>query len=128
LIYLDTHVVAWLYAGALELFPAAVTDRLEAEDELRISPVVRLELQYLFEIGRVSQPAVEVVDAVEAALGVQICHAPFPAVVREAEHHVWTRDPFDRLIAAQASLHDAALITKDETIHRNYREAVWGRE
>ena len=33
--------------------------------------------------------------------------ANFAAVVHEAERHGWTRDPFDRLIVAQAALHDA---------------------
>jgi PIN domain nuclease of toxin-antitoxin system len=37
----------------------------------------------------------------------------------------WTRDPFDRLIVAQALLHDAPLITKDEHIRRHYAGALW---
>ena len=37
----------------------------------------------------------------------------------------WTRDPFDRLITAQAALDDSPLLTKDDTIHTYYPEAVW---
>jgi PIN domain nuclease of toxin-antitoxin system len=43
-IYLDTHVVVWLYAGDLELLPQEVRELLEGE-ELVISPMVELELQ-----------------------------------------------------------------------------------
>ncbi len=37
----------------------------------------------------------------------------------------WTRDPFDRIITAQASLNEALLITKDGSIRKNYARAVW---
>jgi PIN domain nuclease of toxin-antitoxin system len=63
-IYLDTHVVVWLYAGDLELLPHGVRDLLEGE-ELVISPMVELELQYLYESGRTSQPGRVVVDALD---------------------------------------------------------------
>lgn len=125
LIYLDTHVVAWLYgrgAGALSDDAAAA---VESAGEVRCSPMVRLELEYLHEIGRVTEPALTVWDAVSAALGARICDAPFFAVVREAERQRWTRDPFDRLIVAQAALHGAPLVTKDETIHAAYDAALW---
>ncbi len=124
-IYLDTHVVAWLYAsGAGALSPRAAEAIARAGD-VRVSPMVRLELQYLWEIGRVSDPAVTVLDALHAALGLTVCSASFPAVVVEAERSPWTRDPFDRLIVAQASLHGAPLVTKDEAMHRQYVEALW---
>jgi PIN domain nuclease of toxin-antitoxin system len=37
----------------------------------------------------------------------------------------WTRDPFDRLIVANAMADGAPLITADETILANFRDAVW---
>jgi PIN domain nuclease of toxin-antitoxin system len=125
LIYLDTHVVAWLHG----LGPSSLSERaaelIEAAEELRCSPMVRLELQYLLEVGRTTAPAVEVLDALNASLGLVLCDVPFPAVVRAAEAFTWTRDPFDRLIAAQASLFDAPLVTKDELLHRHYPHATW---
>ncbi len=125
LIYLDTHVVAWLYgtgAGALSQPAAAL---IEASEDVRISPMVRLELQYLFEIGRVSEPAVTVVDALAGTAGLTVCDAAFGGVVHEAEKVTWTRDPFDRMIVAHAALHGAPLVTKDQTLHTNYSNAVW---
>lgn len=125
MIYLDTHVVAWLHALGGDALSPAAADAIDTSRDIRISPMVRLELQYLFELGRVSRPAVEVVDALQASLGLRVCDAPFAAVVREAEGESWTRDPFDRLIVAQASLHDAGLVSKDETLRANYGAAVW---
>ena len=123
--YLDTHVVVWLYASGTEALSPRAAEAIARADDLRVSPMVRLELQYLWEIGRVSDPAVTVLDALHAALGLTVCPAPFPAVVAEAERSPWTRDPFDRLIVAQASIHGAPLVTKDEAMHRQYAQAVW---
>ncbi|MCF7950382.1 MAG: hypothetical protein K9L57_01970 [Spirochaetaceae bacterium] len=39
--------------------------------------------------------------------------------------HKWTRDPFDRLITAQADIQAASLLTKDGTIRTHYPKAVW---
>lgn len=125
MIYLDSHVAIWLYALGAESLSRAATDRIAGSEDIRISPMVRLELQYLYEIGRVTEPAAAVMDALHAALGLTLCSASFGAVVREAERHTWTRDPFDRLIVAQAALHEAPLVTKDETLHAHYAAAVW---
>jgi PIN domain nuclease of toxin-antitoxin system len=124
-IYLDTHVLVWLYAlGGGSLSPAAAAALGSAQD-IRISPMSRLELQYLYEVGRVTEPAAEVVDALHAALGVVICDAPFGAIAREAEALSWARDPFDRLIVAHAALHEAPLVTKDAVVHAHYPAALW---
>ena len=125
LIYLDTHVVAWIHASALERLSPDALRRLELAEEIRISPMVRLELQYLYEIGRVTGPAGPVVDALRASLGLRVCDIPFPVVARAAEGETWTRDPFDRIIVAQAALARAPLLTKDRTLHDHYDRATW---
>jgi PIN domain nuclease of toxin-antitoxin system len=89
--------------------------------------MVRLEMQYLFEIARVAAPASTVLDELTVKIGLRICDAPFLQVVQEAERQPWTRDPFDRLIVAQASLHGAVLITKDDTIAENYAHTIWDK-
>lgn len=125
LIYLDTHVVAWLYATGAEALSPRAAEMIDRCDDLRISPMVRLELQYLFEIGRVGEPAVTVVDALVGTMGLKVCDTSFAGVVHEAEKLTWTRDPFDRLIVAQARFNGAPLVTKDHTLHAHYVDAVW---
>ena len=124
MIYLDTHVVAWLFAGRLDHFPEAVRRRLE-ESELWISPMVALELQYLFEVRRTTEPASVVVEGLQRMIGLKVCDLPFPAVISTAQRQAWTRDPFDRVITAQAALREAPLLTKDELILEHYSRAVW---
>jgi len=123
-IYLDTHVAAWIYAGLLERIPQRAR-ALMNESDLLISPMVALELQYLFETGRVTEPAEAVLKALRREVGLMLCEAPFAKVVAEALLHPWTRDPFDRVIVAQAAQAGAVLITKDHSIHQRYHQALW---
>lgn len=76
LIYLDTHVAAWMYAGRTDLLPAGVQSLLE-EHDLLISPAVELELQYLFEVQGTAEPAAAVVAALEREVGLAVCDLPF---------------------------------------------------
>ncbi|MSU25039.1 MAG: hypothetical protein EXS32_14625 [Opitutus sp.] len=46
MIYLDTHVVVWLSAGEVARLGARARVAIETQ-ELRVSPMVLLELQYL---------------------------------------------------------------------------------
>jgi PIN domain nuclease of toxin-antitoxin system len=125
MIYLDTHVVVWLYAGVPDLIPPPVRDLLNLES-LAISPMVVLELEYLYETNRTSEPATTVIQYLQANIGLTVSEAGFPAVVTAALHQSWTRDPFDRLIVAQAALHNGVLVTKDRLIHAHYPHAFWG--
>jgi PIN domain nuclease of toxin-antitoxin system len=124
LIYLDTHVVIWLRAGRIDLLPAPARILLE-ENDLLVSPIVALELQYLFEMERVAEPAEVVLAALTRDLGLGVCESPFSAVARVALGQSWTRDPFDRVIVSQAVLRDAPLLTKDPLIRTHYSRAVW---
>lgn len=89
--------------------------------------MVILELQYLFEIGRLTVAAETIITAVRRAGSFQICDLPFEEVVRAALQETWTQDPFDRMVVAQARLRGAVLITKDRGIREHYERAVWTR-
>jgi PIN domain nuclease of toxin-antitoxin system len=124
-IYLDTHVTLWLYEAQTGLFPSSLRAVVE-DNDLVVSPLVELELQYLFEVGKITQPGDEIVNRLEEEIGLRRCGLPFSVVVKTALDIHWTRDPFDRLIVAQAAARNLPLVTKDEIIRDNYAEAVWG--
>lgn len=124
--YLDTHVVAWLYAGKTRILPENIWDEIAKED-LVISPMVILELQYLFEIGRVAEKGSVVIRDLAERIGLNVCTLPFERVIEHAVKQTWTRDPFDRIIVAQASVQSNRLITKDELILQNYPYALWSK-
>jgi PIN domain nuclease of toxin-antitoxin system len=94
------------------------------EKELYFSEFVRLELQYLYEIGKLRQPANEIVMDLSAKVAIQACNLSLLRIIQAALSLHWTRDPFDRLITANASLLNAPLLTCDQTILKNYQYGV----
>jgi PIN domain nuclease of toxin-antitoxin system len=126
-VHLDTHVLVWLYAGEVDRFPKESRERIERAT-LAISPAAILELEYLFEIRRITERADVVVRDLSGRIGVRVDDAPFAAVVAAATTFSWTRDPFDRLIVAHAKTRDVALITADKTIRKHFSSAVWDRK
>ena len=112
-------MVAWLYAGKTSILPENIRDEIAKED-LVISPMVILELQYLFEIGRVVEKGSVVIRDLAERIGLNVCTLPFERVIEHAVKQIWTRDPFDRIIVAQASVQSNRMITKDELILQNY--------
>lgn len=124
MIYLDTHVVLRLHDDPKRLVPAEVRDRLR-DIELRVSPMVILELTYLYEIGRVGRRADDIMRALSARLPLAPCDLPFAEVIRRAATETWTRDPFDRVIVGQAAAKGAPLATADTLILEHYPAAFW---
>jgi PIN domain nuclease of toxin-antitoxin system len=122
-VHLDTHVVAWLYADDRDRL-RPVRKRLD-ESELVISPMVTLELEYLREIGRLRVGGQDIVSDLVARIGLRLSTASMAHVVGHAIGLSWTRDPFDRIIVAQAMADGVPLVTKDASIREHFRYAEW---
>jgi PIN domain nuclease of toxin-antitoxin system len=123
-IYLDTHVVLWLYEGLVNKLPKIARQTIDDSD-LLVSPMVRLELQYLHEIKRSKQPAGSILSDLQAQIGLTVCDLPFDQIVRKASEFTWTRDPFDRVIVAQSACRNLRLLTKDRGIRNHTALAFW---
>lgn len=124
-LYLDTHILVWLYQdGAARLTPQGV-HAIETAEQLLISPMVELELSYLHEIARINCPALNILDTLRRDIGLETCKQAFAAVVGAALALSWTRDPFDRLIVAQAAHRASPLLTADRNLREHYSAAIW---
>jgi PIN domain nuclease of toxin-antitoxin system len=123
--YLDTQVAIWLAAGQIKrISPRALA--LIQRSEVLLSPMVLLELEYLYEIGRSKLRAQDILRKLEAEVGVRVCEISFAEVTGTALHESWSRDPFDRMIVAQAKSNGlACLISADAQIAEHYPRAVW---
>jgi len=64
-------------------------------------------------------------EYLQARIGIQVCDKDFATIIREAIKFDWTRDPFDRIIVAHASLDNSTLISKDSQIIAHYTHAFW---
>uniref|UniRef100_A0A7V5CTZ9 Type II toxin-antitoxin system VapC family toxin n=1 Tax=Acidobacterium capsulatum TaxID=33075 RepID=A0A7V5CTZ9_9BACT len=123
--YLDTNVVVWLAQGDLSRISAPALAVLE-EADLRISPMVLIELEYLHEVRRILLSSREILLKIEHELGVEVCNLSFPRVAQVVLDEKWTRAPFDRTIVAHAKANGlASLVTAEEEIRKHYPKAVW---
>lgn len=116
--------MGWLYEGADRRIPSPVRALLDSEEPF-VSPIVELELTYLYEVGRVTEPAKAPLVELRKSIGLQVADVSVAALAQAATELSWTRDPFDRLIAAQAIVADAPLVTADKTILANLPLATW---
>ena len=122
--YLDTHTASWLAHGPKRIGRDAA--RLIQKAELFISPMAFIELEFLYEIGRLKLPAKDVLRKLEQEVDLRLCDLPFAEVARAALDEKWTRDVFDRMIVAQARLKGLApLISADALIAEHYPRTVW---
>ena len=68
---LDTHVAVWLLKGARDL-PQRAQSRIETDDEILISPMVLLDIQNLYEIGRLRAAPEKIFDILSATIGLRV--------------------------------------------------------
>ncbi|HET9516339.1 MAG TPA: type II toxin-antitoxin system VapC family toxin [Actinoplanes sp.] len=110
---LDTHVALWAIAGDANL-DAALLDRLRHDPDIFLSPVSLWEITIKQAAGKLAGPpdlAEQVRDMGFRALPVTHDHAI--AAGRLPPHH---RDPFDRMLVAQAAGEAMTLATRDASI------------
>ena len=110
MILLDTNAAIWLDQGHRRSAPLA-----RSGATLYVSPVMLLELQVLQEAGRVRLPKGDP-QALVAGHGWIVDEPPAGAWFRAALEFGWTRDMFDRLVAAHARLRGWRLATADAVL------------
>jgi PIN domain nuclease of toxin-antitoxin system len=112
---LDTHALLWALTEPERLSPTAREGIADRANELLVSAVSAWEISTKVRIGKLPnvQPLVDNYSRLVARLGatalpVEEHHALFAGALD------WShRDPFDRMLAAQAVLENARLVTLD---------------
>ena len=123
--YLDTNVVVWLAQGTIGRISQAAVDHLDSAD-LLISPMVLLELEYLYEGKKTLLSSSDILLKIERELGVRVCRLDFPLIVNVGLNEKWTRDPFDRIIVAHAKANGLSyLVSANKEIMEKYPRTIW---
>lgn len=125
---LDTHVLLWLLS-APERVPEPVRAALgDRDNPLLVSAASALEIATKVRIGTLDAPSLSatlprrIEDLGATPLAISVDHALLAGSLR------WDhRDPFDRLLVAQATIEDATLVTVDPTLTRlpHLRVLTW---
>ena len=120
---LDTHALLWWLADDVRLGERARRVIAAPENDVYVSAASAWEIAIKAGLGKVSAPndLAEQIDASAFfALPIDVVHA---LEVRQLpEHH---RDPFDRLLVAQARLEGLTLVTADPRISRYDVPVLW---
>lgn len=124
---LDTHVFLWATAEPERLNPRTRRLLERRENELLLSAVSAWEIAIKFGLGKLTLPLppAEYVPSRMALLGLApllIDHSHALKVAGLPAHH---RDPFDRLLVAQAMLERVALVTADPLLKPYGIKIMW---
>ena len=117
---LDTHAFVWWDDGKL---PAAVTRRIQRAEDVLVSAVTAWEIAIKSALGKMTAKA-SVAEAMAdygfKELPISVAHAD--AVRGLPAHH---RDPFDRMLVAQAMVEDLVIVSADPLVRRYRVPVVW---
>jgi PIN domain nuclease of toxin-antitoxin system len=124
---LDTHAIIWWLLNDPKLSARAIDAISDADNRVYVSAATGWEIGIKVRSGRMPEMADYAADFVEAViaggfehLAVEARHGLIGGLM-EGRH----KDPFDRLIAAQALLEDMTLVTKDREMSQFGCKVLW---
>jgi len=115
---LDTHVFLWAVAEPKRLSSKARSSITKLENQIFVSPVTAYELSYKHRQGKLPSGT-----AIVTSFGRQVAHLYASELAVSSPHTLaagqldWDhKDPFDRILAAQAMVEGLTLVTADEDL------------
>jgi PIN domain nuclease of toxin-antitoxin system len=120
---LDTHAALWWLSGDERIGAAAEEHVADATNQILLSAAVVWEVAIKRSLGKLRAPdefAATFLVGGAQPLPISLEHAA--EVERLPWHH---RDPFDRLLIAQAIVERAALVSGDEAVRAYEVRVVW---
>ncbi len=124
---LDTHALLWALAEPRKLSSRARRALEAPANDLLWSAAGTWELAILVALGRVSfdEPLATFLPGALQRLGVRSLPIEDAHAIRVAHLPPIHRDPFDRMLVAQALVEDLTLVTKDPQIRRYGARTLW---
>ena len=124
---LDTHALLWFVEGDARLSPGATQALVNGANEVLVSIASHWEICLKLAIGklRLAEGWRAVVDRVMAGNRMEwlpIERRHIDGILALPDHH---RDPFDRLLVAQADAEDLGIVTTDPHIARYDVPVIW---
>lgn len=116
-VLIDTHFLLWIIEGSprLRSYPW-----VKKYSPYGISPISILELQFLSEVGKIQLDVLGFMSNLARDPRFLLDDTPLLQLIKEAVHLGWTRDPFDRLLAAHSLARRVPLCTVDAVIRRHH--------
>jgi PIN domain nuclease of toxin-antitoxin system len=124
---LDTCTFLWIVGGSSELSAAAREAFADPANEAFLSAASAWEIAIKARLGRLPLPAPagEFVPAQRAAHGLESLAVDEEAALHVAKLPDLHRDPFDRMLVAQAIVGGLVLLTPDDDIRQYPARTLW---
>jgi PIN domain nuclease of toxin-antitoxin system len=119
---LDTHIFLWWRAEPSRL-AAEVQSRIATADLVFVSAASAWEARIKASLGRLDLP--DTVEAGVLASGFERLLITFSHAERAASLPPHHRDPFDRMLVAQAQAEELTLVTHDRLLEPYEVEILW---
>ena len=116
---LDTHTLLWVAEGGRRLRPDTYNEINAVDNEIFVSPVSIWEISIKFHSGRL--PLIHTLSRVLESInryGFTELHIDFSHAELAGALPLIHRDPFDRMLIAQAQAEELTLVTDDSQIAR----------
>jgi PIN domain nuclease of toxin-antitoxin system len=121
---LDTHALLWILA-APEKLPATVRRAVQAaENEVYASVASAWEIAIRVALGRLDFD-LQALERALAASGIQAFGISLQHATRVAQLPAHHRDPFDRMLVAQALSESMTLVSRDRELARYGVRLLW---
>jgi PIN domain nuclease of toxin-antitoxin system len=112
---LDTHIVLWWLTDDTTL-AADIKDRLDHEPDVYVSAATIWEVAIKQAIGKIAEPA-DLPERIRQS-GFRELPITFEHATQAGRLPLIHRDPFDRMLVAQARSEDLTLVTRDAEIQK----------
>ena len=124
---LDTHTFIWWDCDPLRLSPQVLNMCQDQENVLLISVASLWEMQIKLQLGRLKQntPLAELVSGQQKINKIEVLVIKLEHILslgKLPSHH---KDPFDRLLIAQAGIEEAVLVSKDPIFREYDVRVLW---
>lgn len=126
-VLLDTQAFLWLDSDQAKLSKRAKQVCSDTGNALWLSVASAWEMQIKIGLGklRLQQPLAEIISTQRRVNGIQVLGIELPHALELANLPPHHKDPFDRLLIAQARCSDWDIISKDSEFARYQVRVIW---
>lgn len=126
-VLLDTHALLWLIAGDARLSNTARNTFLNPENILYFSIVSLWEICIKKSLEKISLKTgwLETIQEEMKTNTIQWLSVEVPHCAKVIELPFHHRDPFDRMLVAQAMVEDLAILTRDNLLSTYTIQCIW---
>ncbi len=124
---LDTHTFIWWDSEPAQLSQQALDLCQDQANTLILSVVSVWEMQIKSQLGKLklNLPLAQIVENQQRINEVHVLPAKLGHILELDNLPLHHKDPFDRLLIAQAQIEDAVLVSKDSAFSGYSVETVW---